>query len=52
MKLFWNLPTGHGDVVQRFFSIFSSGEHFVQQSRTILAILVKEDKSNISVKSF
>ena len=34
------------------FSIFSSGDHFVQQSRTILAILVKGDKRNISVKSF
>ena len=33
-------------------SIFSSGDHFVQQSRTILAILVEEDKSNISMKSF
>ena len=34
------------------FSIFSSGDHFVQQSGTILAILVKGDKRNISVKSF
>ena len=34
------------------FSIFSSGDHFVQQSRTILAFLVKRDKRNISVKSF
>ena len=31
------------------FSIFSSGDHFVQQTRTILAILVKADKRNISV---
>ena len=30
---------------------FSSGDHFVQQSK-ILAILVKGDKRNISVKSF
>ena len=35
-----------------FPSIFGSGDHFVQQSRTIFAILVKEDKWNISVKSF
>ena len=34
------------------FSIFSSGDHFVQQSRTILVILVKGDKRNIYVKSF
>ena len=34
------------------FSIFSSDDHFVQQSRTILAILVQGDKRNISVKSF
>ena len=34
------------------FSIFSSGDHVVQQRRTILAILVKGDKRNISVKSF
>ena len=32
-------------------SIFSFGDHFVQQSRTILAILVKGYKKNISVKS-
>ena len=30
----------------RPFSIFSSGGHFVQQSQTILAILVKEHESN------
>ena len=33
------------------FSIFSSGDHFVQQNETILAILAKGDKRNISVKS-
>ena len=33
------------------FSIFSSGDHFVQQNETILAILAKRDKRNISVKS-
>ena len=33
-----------------FFSIFSSGGHFVQPSRTILAILVKGHKRNTSVK--
>ena len=35
-----------------FFSIFSSGNHFVQQSRTILAILAKGHKRNIDVKLF
>ena len=34
------------------FSIFSSGDHFVQQSRIILAILVKGHKRNISVNLF
>ena len=34
------------------FSIFSSGGHFVQRSRNILAILVKGYLRNISVKSF
>ena len=34
------------------FSIFSSGGHFVQQSRTILAILVKGYPRNIPVKLF
>ena len=34
------------------FSIFSSGGHFVQQSRTILAILVKGHPRNIPVKLF
>ena len=32
------------------FSIFSSGGHFVQLSRTILAILVEGHPRNISVK--
>ena len=32
------------------FSIFSSGGHFVQRSRTILAILVEGHLRNISVK--
>ena len=35
-----------------FFSIFSSGGHFVQQSGTILAILVEGRSRNISVKLF
>ena len=35
-----------------FFSIFSSGSHFVQPSAEILAILVKGHMSNISVKLF
>ena len=34
------------------FTIFSSGGHFVQQSRTIFAILVKGYQRNISVKLF
>ena len=34
------------------FSIFSSGGHFVLQSRTILAISVKGYQRNISVKLF
>ena len=34
------------------FSIFSSGGHFVQQSRTSLAILVEGQPRNISVKLF
>ena len=35
-----------------FSSVFSSGGHFVQPSGTILAILVKGHKRNISVKLF
>ena len=34
------------------FSIFSSGVHFVQPSRMILAILVEVHLRNISVKLF
>ena len=34
------------------FSIFSSGSHFVQRSRTILAILVEDHPRNISMKLF
>ena len=33
-----------------FFSIFSSGGHFIQLSGTIIAVLVKDDKRNTSVK--
>ena len=36
----------------RGFSIFSFGDHFVQQNRTILAILVEGHPRNISVKLF
>ena len=36
----------------RGFSIFSSGGHFIQQSKTILVILVKGYERNISVKLF
>ena len=35
-----------------FFSIFSSGGHFVQRSQTILAILVEVHPMNISVNLF
>ena len=61
MKLFGNPATGHRVGVKRFFvvviiffflSSFSSGDHFVQQSGTILTIVVKGDKKNISAKSF
>ena len=34
------------------FSIFSSGGHFVQRSRIILAILEEGHPRNISVKLF
>ena len=36
----------------RPFSFFSSGGHFVKPKGTILAILVKGHKRNISVKLF
>ena len=36
----------------RPFSIFSSGGYFVKPKGTILAILVKGNKKNISVKLF
>ena len=35
-----------------FSSIFSSGDHFVQPSRTILVQLVESHQRNISVKLF
>ena len=35
-----------------FFSIFSSGDHFVQPTGTILAYLVESHPKNISVKLF
>ena len=35
-----------------FFSIFSSGGHYVEQSRTILAILEKLHQGNICIKLF
>ena len=50
VKLFRNRATGRGgDVLLRFYSTFSSSNHFVQQSRTILAM---GRKRNISVKLF
>ena len=36
----------------KLFSIYSPGGHFVQRSRTILAILVEGKPRNISVKLF
>ena len=36
----------------RFFPIFSSGSHFVQRSRGVLAFLVEGHQRNISVKLF
>ena len=35
-----------------FFGFFCSGGHFVQQSRTILAVLVEGHPRNISVELF
>ena len=61
----WNFPNAISQIFFRchlvhllilsfkgFFSIFSSGNHFVQQSRTILAILAKEHKRYSDVKLF
>ena len=44
------MPFRTGDFVKKF-SIFSSGGHFVQQSETILEILVEGHTRNISMKS-
>ena len=43
-------PRVKEELTFRFFSIFSSGGHFVYQSGTILSILVGSLKGNISVK--
>ena len=40
------------EIAFKGFSIFSSGGHFVQWSRTFFAILVKGHSRNISVKLF
>ena len=37
---------------QKVFLFFSSGGHFMKQSRTILAYLVEGQPTNISVKLF
>ena len=51
MKLFSNQAPGLGvDLLFKGFSIFSSAGHFVQPSRTILALLVEGHKRNLSVK--
>ena len=39
VKTFCIWVSDSGDVIQRYFSIFSSGSHFVQLSGTIYAIL-------------
>ena len=41
-----------GSIVFYKHILVSSGGHFVQQSRTILAILVEGQPRNISVKTF
>ena len=48
MKLFQNLSTGLAEEVV-FICIYSPGGHFVQQSGTVLAILVDSHLRNISV---
>ena len=40
------------EIVNFFFSLFSSGSHVVQRSRTTLAILVEGHPRNIPVKLF
>ena len=52
MLNYFEIPPLATEMLFKGFSIFSSGDHFIQQSRTILAILVKGNKRNISVKSF
>ena len=47
------LKSGHWPTVTfKGFSIFSSGGPFVQQSRTILAVLIEGHPRNRSVKLF
>ena len=48
MKLFQNVRLSTRSHL-KVFSIFSSGRLFVQQGKTILAILVEGDMGNISV---
>ena len=43
-------PAAKEEMCLKGFSIFSSDGHFVQQSGTILAILVKGHPKNISTK--
>ena len=38
--------------MKKFFSTFSSGDHFIQPSRTSLAILLNGHMRHISVKFF
>ena len=46
----WSIGLGE-DIIQRFFSIFSSGRHLVYRSRTILSILEGSQLGIIPVKS-
>ena len=52
VKLFenWSISLG-GDIIQRFFSIFSSNSHLVYRSGTILPILVGSQLGIIPVKN-
>ena len=52
MKFESHWPKGSGRVKANYsqFSIFSSGGHFVHQSKTILAILLEGHLSHIPMK--
>ena len=46
IKFGWNLSSGYGENEIVFFSSFTSGSHFVKQSRTIQVILVENLPTN------